>query len=303
MRKQPCKYALSLFILVTLTVIGVPWSSRADDKPKVEEIIAKHLESIGAAETIASVTSRIIAGSVTANMRAPKQAKMSGSALLASEGAHNTIGMGFENPGKYEERFAFDGNNVSVGYARPGVRGVWGDFLLTHDNIIKLGLVGGTLSTSWPLVNMVEKKQKLEFNGTKKIGDHTLYAIKYVPRGSSDLEIQLFFDTQTYQHIRTEYTRVISAGLGSGQIPSGRPASAAQSGAVDGSGQQRTTRYKMTEEFSDFRKESGLMMPHAYKITLELDTRGGTQLIDWEINLTDFLFNQKIPPTTFVVAK
>lgn len=301
MRKQLSKYSLYLFVLLGVGVIALPPKSRADDKMKPEEIVAKHLASIGAAETIASVHSRIIAGSVVAIMRAPGTAKFTGQAILASEGGKNTIGMGFESAGKYEERFAFDGNNVSVGYARPGVRGYWGDFLLTHENIIKLGLVGGTLSDSWPLLNFSDKKQKLEYGGTKKVGDRTLYVINYVPRGSSDLEIKLFFDSETFQHVRSEYTRVISAGLGSGAIPSGRASSAATSGAIDQSGQQRPTRYKMTEEFSDFRKESGLNMPHTYKINLDLDTRGGTQSVEWDFTLTEFAFNQQIPPATFLV--
>jgi len=290
------------FAALFAVALAVPHHSHAD-KMKPEEIVAKHMEAVGAAETLNSIHSRIIAGSVVAVLHAPATARFEGQAIMASEGSKNTIGMGFESAGKYEERFAFDGSNVTVGYARPGTRGYWGDFLLTHENIIKMGLVGGVLSDSWPLRELSEKKQKLEYDGIKKIENRSLHEIKYIPKGSSDLEIKLFFDAETYQHVRTEYTRVISAGIGTGQIPSGRPGSAAASGAVDQSGQQRTTRYRMTEQFSDFRKEGGLMLPHGYQVNLDLDTKGGTLMIQWDFKLTDFAFNQEVPDATFVVNK
>lgn len=274
-----CTYRICAVRWLAVIVVTLPFSSLAGDKMQPEEIVARHLESIGAAETRASVHSRIAAGTVVATLRAPGTAKFGGQAVMASDGHKNMIGMGFESAGKFEERFGFDGQDVTVGFARPGVRGYWGDFLLTHQNIIKEGLVGGTLSDAWPLLNSSEKKPKLEYRGIKKIGGKALHELKYIPRGTSDLEISLFFDTETFQHARTEYTRLISAGLGTG----------------------RPTRYKMVEEFSDFKKESGLTLPHAYKVGLELDTRGGTLIVDWEFTLTEFAFNQPIPPATFNV--
>ena len=286
--KQNRLYNCTMLVLVwfILVAIIIPFSSRASDKMAPEEIIAKHLDSIAAAETRASVHSRIAAGTVVATMHSPGTAKFTGQAVIASDGIKNMIGMGFEGGGKFQERFAFDGKEVSVGFARPGDRGYLGDFLLTHQNIVREGLIGGTLSAAWPLLSLTEKKQKLEFRGTKKMANKNLYEIKYVPHGASDLEISIFFDSESFQHVRTEYTRFISAGMG---------------GAVDASGSQRPTRYKMVEEFSDFRKESGLMLPHNYKIGLEFDTRGGTLVVDWEVKLSDFAFNQAIPPATFNV--
>lgn len=204
------------------------------------------------------------------------------------------IAMGFEKDGQYEEKVMFDGGKVSVGSPRPGSRGYWGDFLLTHDNIVKHGLVGGVLSDSWPLWNLSDK-QKLEYRGTRKINDRTVHEIEYIPRGQSDIKIVLLFDAETFQHVRSEYTRVITAGLGSARTLG----SGVQASAADASGQQRPTRYKMVEEFGDFKKEGGLSLPHSYKLGLELDTRGGTQVVDWSISLTDFAFNQSLPAATF----
>ena len=57
----------------------------------------------------------------------------------------------------------------------------------------------------------------------------------------------------------------------------------------------------MVEEFSDFSKESGLTLPHTYKIWLELEQKNGSLRVDWALTLTEFAFNQAIPPGTFNV--
>ena len=284
---------LGFGLAVFATAVSFP--SLAEDKMLPQDVASKHLDSIGAAETRATIKNRIVAGTVVFTVSAPSNAKFNGDVVLASEGSKNMIAMSFGSPGTAQEKFVFDGSKVTAESPRPGSRGYWGDFLLTHDNIVKHGLVGGVLSESWPLLNLSNKRQSLEYRGTKKIDGKTLHEIEYVPRGSSDLKIVLFFEAETFRHVRSEYTRVISAGLGGGRtLPSG-----AIAGPADASGQQRTTRYKMVEEFGNFKKEGGLNLPHSYKVKLEFDTRGGVQVMDWDFTLTDFAFNQPIPPATF----
>lgn len=287
-----CWLIIVIALTVCLTLIGFP--ATASEKMRPEDVVAKHLAAIGAEETRASIHNRIVAGTVVFTVTAPRNAKFDGDCILASEGNKNMIAMTFGG-NAVQEKFVFDGSKVTAESPRPGSRGFWGDFLLTHDNIVKHGLVGGVLSESWPLFKLSDKKQSLDYRGTKKIDGKTLHEIEYVPRGTSDLKIVLFFDSETFQHVRSEYTRVISAGLGSASTLG----SGVRAGAQDASGQQRTTRYKMVEEFGDFKKEGGLSLPHNYKVKLELDTRGGTQVVNWDFTLTDFAFNQPLPPATF----
>lgn len=295
LKLNSCRLSVFSALIVCLTLIIFPAS--ASDKMRAEDVVAKHLASIGADETRASIQNRIVAGTVVFTLTAPRNAKFDGDVVLASEGNKHMIAMTFGGA-LVQEKFVFDGSKVTAASPRPGSRGFWGDFLLTHDNIVKHGLVGGALSESWPLFKLSDKKQSLEYRGTKKIEGKTLHEMEYVPRGTSDLKILLFFDSETFQHVRSEYTRVISAGLGS---PS-TTGSGVLSGAQDASGQQRATRYKMIEDFGDFKKEGGLSLPHSYKVKLELDTRGGVQVMDWDFKLTDFAFNQPIPPATFAKA-
>ena|SRR6266496_2145014 len=64
----------------------------------------------------------------------------------------------------------------------------------------------------------------------------------------------------------------------------------------------RETRYKMVEEFSFFKSEGGLNLPHIYTIKLSVDAQGGTFLADWIIKLTQFSFNEKIDPNSFSIS-
>jgi hypothetical protein len=55
----------------------------------------------------------------------------------------------------------------------------------------------------------------------------------------------------------------------------------------------------MTEEFSDFRRESNLVLPHTYKIQLTFDTDHNPLLQDWVVTLSQFLFNKTLDAKQF----
>jgi hypothetical protein len=262
-------------------------SSSAAGKITTEELIAKHLESIGTAQARASVTSRIIAGNSQVIFHTPPPGQAVGRAVLASDGIKNLIGMSFPSPVYPREQLGFNGNSFMAAYVTPGVRSVLGNFLMTHALIFKQGLMGGTLSSSWPLLDLAARGPQLEYVGTKKINDRVLHEIKYLPRGGSDLQVRMFFDQENFRHVRTEYDRVIPAGTGSREYSSV---------------QERERRYRMIEEFADFKEESGLTLPHTYKIKLTVDAQGGTFLADWIITLTQFTFNEPIDPNSFNIT-
>jgi hypothetical protein len=256
-------------------------------KLKPEEIVARHLESVGAAETRASITSRLITGGAVATFRSPVAGQVVGRAVFASNGAMNVIAMAFpDNPSYPHEKFGFDGEDVSASYVQPGLRSTLGEFLLANKNVIKHGLLGGSLSAAWPLYGPAERMGKIEGGGRKKIGEREAYEVKYNPRGGSDLRVTLFFDAETFQHVRTEYTRTIAAQMGA---------------TPEASGQQTEARYKMVEEFSDFRKEAGLTLPHSYKLSLEIRSQVRSVTAQWAAALEQFAFNQKIAPAVFDV--
>jgi len=114
-----------------------------------------------------------------------------------------------------------------------------------------------------------------------------LHQLKYLPRGGGDLKISLFFAQETFQHVRVEGDHLIAATT--------RDRSYANV-------QTREIRYKMVEEFSLFKSEGGLSLPHIYQIKLTVDTQNGTFLAEWVIKLNQFDFNQKIDPNSFSIS-
>ncbi|HZE72081.1 MAG TPA: hypothetical protein VE135_21440 [Pyrinomonadaceae bacterium] len=279
-------FTISLVITVAALALTAPASSTLD-KLKPEEVVAKHLESIGPAEKRAAVMTRIIAGSSLVIFRTVPTGQAAGRAVLASEGIKNLIGMSFQSPVYPREQLGFNGKSFVAAFITPGVRSALGNFLMTHDLVFRQGLMGGVLSSSWPLLDLAVRDARLEYAGTKEINNYTMHELRYLPRGGSDLQIRLYFDSQTFRHLRTEYERVIPAPLDTRDYVNV---------------QEREIRYKMIEEFSVFKNESGLKLPHIYKIKLSVDARAGTFQGEWEINLTQFTFNDKIDPNSFNIG-
>ena len=286
--QQPVRFLrVSIFAAPLIALCLVSPTSSATDKMKPEDLVARHLESIGTASARASIVTRIIAGTSQVIFRTPPPGQAVGRAVLASQGVKSLIGMSFPSPVYPREELGFNGNSFIAAYVTPGVRSSLGGFLMTHDLIFKQGLMGGTLSSAWPLLDLSGRSPQLEYAGTKKVDDRTLHELKYQPRGGSELQIRLFFDQENFRHVRTEYERVIAASTGSRDYVNV---------------QEREIRYKMVEEFSDFKNEGELNLPHTYKIKLAVDSQNGSFLADWVLTLTQFSFNQKIDPRSFTIG-
>ena len=259
----------------------------AADKLKPAEVIAKHLNSIGTEKARQAVKTRIIAGTAQVVFRTAPVGQTYGRAVLASEGLKNLIGMSFYSPVYPREQFGFNGSNFIAAFVTPGVRSSLGSFLMNHDLIFKEGLMGGALSTAWPLLDLTTREAKLEYAGLKKIGYRPAHELKYQPPRTGDLQISIFFDEDTFEHFRTEYRLVMAAPMGNRSYSNV---------------QERESRYALIEEFSRFNFEQELNLPHLYKIHFSADTQSGTFEAEWELKLTEFTFNQRIDPNSFTIA-
>jgi hypothetical protein len=278
--------SLVMFAFACLLVAPSASQVSVAEKMKPEEVVARHLESIGTAKARESITTRIIAGTSQVIFHTAPTGQAVGKAVLASEGVRNLIGMSFPSPVYPREQLGFNGDTFIAAYVTPGVRSPLGAFLMTHNLIFKEGLMGGALSSSWPLAD-AKHPPKLEYVGTKKINSQTLEELRYVPRGGSDLQVSLFFDQETFRHVRTEYERTIAGPTGDRSYIAGVT---------------REIRYKMVEEFSDFRPEAGLTLPHGYRINLLVDSPNGTSQTEWILKLAQFTFNDKIDPSSFSIS-
>lgn len=275
----------SIIKVLVILFISANISSNILFAQTIEEILSKHLDSIGSEANRKAIRSRMIAGISKATFRGRGAGLTEGITVLASEGEKNLIGMKFNNADYPFEMMGYDGNNFSAKQIRPGVRSVLGDFLRMHENIFKGGIMGGALSQSWFLLNFDEKKGRVNYEGIVT-GDKKFHKISYSPKKRSDLDIKFFFDAETFQHTKTEYKRTLSSSIGNG---------------VDNSARQSETRYTLIEEFSDFKSEQKLTLPHNYRLFLEIISGNGTVAYEWKMELKNFIFNEPIEPNQFNV--
>ncbi len=274
----------TLFVFFLLTL----FTSSFAQKMKAEDIIEKYLDSIGTKEKRAEVRNQIIIG--TAGYKIVHSATFAsgngqGNAVFLSEGNKLYFGMKFLSSGYTLDEVVYDGESVETGYIKPGQRSALGYYILNNRDIIKENLFGGSLFTGWRLFDLQARPSKMESGGTKKIDGRETYVVNYSIKGISPLSIKLYFDAKTFEHIRTEYRRVFPA-------PFTREQTANPF--------QVETIHLLTENFSDYKKENGLNLPHAYQINLLMSGKA-TDEIEWKFKLSEFNFNQKVDSASFQI--
>ena len=281
------KSCLTVSAMFLLFFVAAPFvNSQAKLKP--EEVIGKHLESIAPADKRASIKSLIGVGEVRVEYLTQKNQPASGRMVVASEGNKMFFGMQLNASDYPQEKVVFDGSKVDVSLVRAGSRSVLGNFIQSNSSIVSQGLISGTLSTSWALLGAAERGYKVSSGGSKKIDGKDVYAINFSPKGSSDLDITMFFDQETFQHVRTEYKRTSSASMGRTPEESSR---------------MQETRLKVTEDFSDYKIFEGVNVPTKYRMHYSISGQNGTTEIAWTASFAEFAINQKLDPGTFAVGK
>ncbi len=267
----------AVFLLLFAASVGA-------QKLKPEEVIAKHLDSIGTAEARAAVKNQMAVGEVMVTFITQKNQTTQGRVVVVSEGVKNFLGMNLNAADYPLEKFSYDGKNAKVAFVRTNARSDLGNFILSNDALLEESLLAGTLNTSWAPANLATNKGKVSFDGTKKIDGKETYVLGYSPKGGSDINIKLYFDKETFRHVRTEYSRTSSASIGR---------------TIDESARQSETRLKVTENFGDFKTENGLTLPHSYSLNYSTSGQRGTGEIEWKFNFTQFAFNQNLDAKTF----
>jgi len=254
-------------------------------KLKPEEILAKHLDSIGTSENRAAAKTLVAVGDAQVKSITRITTPVVGRLVIASSGQKNFWGMSLNSTDYPSEKFSYDGKNAKVGLIKLGYRSTLGNFVQSNNLMLEQGLFGGTLSTAWTMLDVANRKGKLSSEGTKKIDGKEAYVLGYSPKGGGDVDIKLYFDKETFRHVRTEYKRISSAGIGA------RP---------EDSSRYSENRITLTEDFADFKPVGKLTLPHSYHIyyTTTGNSNGSTA-IEYIFNLTEFAANQNLSDGTF----
>jgi len=287
-------------------------SGFAADKVTPEEVVAAHLKALGSPQALASLKTLAFVGTAKVEFFQGMYGSMNGNCMLVSDRPKMSIVMKFGDINYPQEYFAYDGKEVSVGYISPGQRSPLADFIFRNNGIMKEGLLGGVLSGAWPLLNLEERQVDLKYD-EDTIDGRKLRVIEYRPKQNlRNMKIKLYFDKDTYRHVRTEYrVRVrddMTAAPGGGATRTGRFTTQTQSGpeATDLSPLFQglpDSIYVLTESFDDFKKVGLMELPHKYTIDYSVEGQGSSFVGRWTMQQAQWLFNQAYDDRIFVAQK
>ena len=139
---------------------------------------------------------------------------MQGASALVSEGRKSVLMIKLGTGDYRGEQFVTDGNSVSIAATAPNHRrSSLGELVHSQDQLVREGLLGGTLTTAWALLNLAKNKPRLNFDGEKKVDGRPVLQLTYHSREKDDLTARLYFDPQTYRHVMTTYGITLASGF------------------------------------------------------------------------------------------
>jgi len=301
---------LGIVVFFAFCGINEEKSFSADVDEELEKVIRGHVESIGNPGTLAGIKVRGISGTTLVGFIQGGTGKMSGQALVVSEGKRLGIIMKYgaiEYPG---EHFAYDGNEVTVGYISPGQRSPLADFVYRYDGLLKEGLMGGVMSLKWPLLDVDKSMARLKYKGKKQIDGVDAHEVeyRYSDGKMGNVRTKIYFTAETFHHIRTEYIiRIqsemsLQADASVREIGLPRPNDLTSGGGVRSASIHDVVPdsiYKLIEKFSDFKKVDAMVLPQTYVLEYSVEGQGSTFLANWTLIASQWMHSGKVDASFF----
>ncbi len=273
-------------MLMTAAVAAVA----ADDKLTLEQVIARHLASIGTPEALAKAKTRVAEGKSKFEI-VNAGGYLEGKVTVVSQAGNSRLVLKYPNPDYPGEDMLTDGNKVHV-YGRPQ-RSALGFFIYNQGTaLLTEGLFEGTLSTAWPLLDPKLHSAKLTYNGLKTIDGQQLHEVRYEPKKRTDLDIRLYFSKDDFRHVLTVAKITLDPRLTSSRGLFGR-------GSPDVANvRNQEIRYRVEERFSNFAQFDGMTFPTAFQIRYDLEgQRQAHQL--YTNTVSDVVNNVSLDPKNF----
>jgi hypothetical protein len=285
MRKTMYSFSILLAAAIALAGFAGP-SVPASDKPKAEELVSKHLDALGTTEARTALKSLNVEGSLQTKFLRGGSGMAGGPFAMVSTGHKILMEAKFDIPTYPGESYAFDGDKKTIGFVVPGQRSQLEDFLNHNGEVLAEGLIGGTLSTAWPLYDWQTRNARLDVDGLKKVDGKELFRVSYHPRhGTGDLKIYLFLDPETFRHVKTIYTEQSQAQMGS------TPGMSSVGGGAN---------LTMEEDFGGFATVNKLMLPTQWTIKYAQEGIGsGSSMIQFDMTISKIQANPNLSGVTF----
>ena len=279
------RLGLVLPVVVWINLCGQV-SRAGDSGVQIKDLLSRHLDSIGSLEARTAAKDRVVQAGASYRILVGGSGKADGRGGFVSEGRKIRFMAKLPLVDYRGENFAFNGNSIGVAFANANqTRSAFGTFVLTQDVILRDGLFGGALSTSWPLFNLDGRNAKLILDGTRKVDGRQLYQVHYEPGKISEAKILLYFDPENFRHVKTIYSTSVGNNVGSTILDSSK---------------LQAERSTLEERFSDFKTVDGLTLPTHWNIqfTLELPN-GATTVTEWDFKDEQIKHNVGLDPRNF----
>jgi hypothetical protein len=250
---------------------------------KAADVIKRHLDAIGTAETRAAMKNYFAVGTSSFASKMPDK-KTAGKVLIVSQDRNLFVLASFASQEYPYEKIGYFNESASLPFVTAGTRSPLGAFIADHPAMLSNGLLAGSVSAGWGFLDEARMKGRVAAGGTKKVDGRKAYIIDYFPpTNSSEFSIKLYFDAETFHHLRTEYRHQIAA----------KPAK------FGSASEQDWVKLSVTEKFSDHKPVEGMTLPHSYRISYQTDSNNGVYEYDWGFAINNYYFNQKLEPDFF----
>lgn len=293
-------------VCLTIALTLLPFTQLAagqDAKISTDDLIARHLASMGTAAAREAAISRVAQGTVNVKIDLGASGNLIGPLALASIGDKRLIQMQFEDTNYPREEFYFDGQKPFVPRVRPEGYTEIGRFVNTYNQLLRDGLLGGTLSTGWAMLDVKSRKPKLTYQGTRKVDGVELHRLQYrADKGPGDVVITLYFEPETFRHVLSTYTLTTRTGQRSKGGLGGNVQNPQSSGIE---ALEAFRKIEFTESFSDFKIVDGVNLPTTWKIKFILEENAGSvmgtqsRVWEWNVKLQSIDHKMQISPEVF----
>ena len=270
-----------------LLLAGSMLLTAAGPKMTAEDVIARHLESLGTPEARANIRTRTAEGTAQMRVLVGGAGEVAGKAFVYGDPSRFRVALPFEFSDYWGEQLYSDAEKVDVGFVQPGERSSLGEFLRVYTLPLAEGLIGGVLSTRWPLLDVGAHQPRLDYRGLKKIDGREAHLIQYrSKRGRDNVSMDLYFDAATFRHLRSFYSVSVVSAVGR---------------TIESSSQQQERRFSVEENFSDFQalEKIGVTLPMRWRIRCTIDSQLSS-VREWDVSLRSVTHNAEIDPAKFV---
>jgi len=281
--KTLSSFAVLAFVI---SLFAIPLYS-GEPAISTDDLVAKHLDAIGSKDARAAAKTRAVQGTATYRILVGGGGTLEGKTGIVSDGRKVRFMMKFTNDYR-GETFVSNGEKAQIFFSNTNqsLSPVAG-FVSAYDVIVRDGLIGGVLSTNWALTNLSERNAKLAFEGLKKEDGKQLYRVRYEPSKRVDLQIFLYFEQDTFRHVKTVYDLQIGNNVGRTIVESAN---------------LQPERSRLEERFSDFKTVDGLTLPTHWNLQFSREkSNGSTTLSEWDLKEDQITNNVGLDARNFEV--